>query len=162
MVRGVIFVHSSPAALCPHVEWALSTVLADRVTLVWTPQPAQPGTLRADLSWRAEPGTALRLAAALKAWSMLKFEITEETAAGSDGERVVHLPGRGIWRTKTAANGDVVLGEDQIRALVEQATSLEALRHGLAGALGADIDAELEPYRRAADGTPVTWLHQVG
>ena len=28
--------------------------------------------------------------------------------------------------------------------------------------VGADIDAELEPYRSAGDGSEVTWLHQVG
>ena len=28
--------------------------------------------------------------------------------------------------------------------------------------LGAHVDAELEPFRRAGEGTAVTWLHQVG
>ncbi|WP_275889208.1 DUF3145 family protein [Nakamurella flavida] len=35
-------------------------------------------------------------------------------------------------------------------------------RHALSGLLGTDIDAELEPYRRAGEGSVVTWLHQVG
>ena len=62
--RGVIYVHSTPAALCPHVEWALGAVLDVRVALEWTPQPAAPGTLRAELSWQGEPGTGSRLASA--------------------------------------------------------------------------------------------------
>ena len=37
--RGVVFVHSTPAALCPHIEWALGGVLrlrhADRITLLF-------------------------------------------------------------------------------------------------------------------------------
>ena len=36
-----------------------------------------------------------------------------------------------------------------------------ALRAGLHGLLGTAWDAELEPFRRAGDGAPVRWLHQV-
>jgi hypothetical protein len=35
------------------------------------------------------------------------------------------------------------------------------LRTGLNLILGAAWDAELEPFRRAGDGVPVRWLHQV-
>ncbi|WP_246233125.1 DUF3145 domain-containing protein [Nakamurella aerolata] len=162
MGRGVVYVHSAPAAICPHAEWALSSVLGDRVALHWTPQAAAPGQLRTDLSWTGAPGTGGQLANALKAWPMLRFEVTEEPSAGSDGERICHLPGRGIWRATTSANGDVMVGEDRIRALLEHGYGAEKLAHELQQLLGADIDAELEPYRRAGDGTQVTWLHQVG
>ena len=47
--RGVVYVHSAPPALCPHVEWAVGGVLDQRVTLDWTPQPASPGAVRAEL-----------------------------------------------------------------------------------------------------------------
>ena len=33
MTRGVVFVHSTPAALCPHIEWALESVLGADVNL---------------------------------------------------------------------------------------------------------------------------------
>ena len=46
--------------------------------------------------------------------------------------------------------------------MLAAATSLEGVRHELAELLGASVDAELEPYRRAGDGTVVTWLHHVG
>ena len=162
MTRGVVFVHSAPAAVCPHVEWAIAGVLGERASLKWTAQPALPGTLRAEVSWTGAPGTGGRLAKAIKAWPMVRFEITEEASPGNDGERLCHLPGRGVWRAVTSANGDIMLGEDQIRALLERATTLDGLRHAMSQALGADVDAELEPYRRAGEGTPVTWLHQVG
>ena len=58
--RGVVYVHSATSALCPHVEWALAGVLGMRVSLDWTPQPAEPGTWRAELSWTGEPGTSSR------------------------------------------------------------------------------------------------------
>lgn len=160
--QGVVFVHSAPAAICPHVEWAISGVLGDRVSLSWTAQPASPGLLRAEVSWRGDAGTAGRIASALRAWPMLRFEITEDASHGSDGERVCHVPGRGLWRSAISANGDVIIGEDKLRTLMATATSLDGLRHALSVAIGAEIDAELEPYRRAGEGTPVTWLHQVG
>lgn len=162
LTRGVIFVHSAPAAVCPHVEWAISGVVGDRVCLSWTPQPALPGTLRAEGAWKGHPGTANRVAAALRAWPMVRFEITEDASSGSDGERICHVPGRGLWRTAVSANGDVVLNEDQVRSILDRATSLDGLRHVMCAALGADVDRELEPFRRAGEGAPVTWLHQVG
>ena len=56
----------------------------------------------------------------------------------------------------------VVLGEDQLRSLLDSAANLEAIRHQLSDLLGAHVDADLEPFRRAGEGTAVTWLHQVG
>ncbi len=162
LAHGVVYVHSAPPAICPHVEWALSGVLGERVSLEWTEQSAAPGQLRASSVWSAAPGTAGRIAAALRKWHMLRFEVTEEATPGSDGERICYLPGRGIWRAAMSASGDALIGESQVAELARQATCLEELRATLATALGAEVDAELEPYRRAGDGTAITWLHQVG
>ncbi len=160
--RGVIYVHSAPAAICPHVEWAISGVLGTRVSLAWTAQPAAPGQLRADVAWTGDTGAGGKLAVALKNWPMLRFEITEEASPGVDGQRYCHVPGRGIWHATMSANGDVLVGEDQLRALAAKASSLDGLQHALAQAVGSDIDDELESFRRAGEGSPVTWLHQVG
>ncbi len=35
--RGVLYIHSAPRALCPHVEWAVAGVLGVRVSLDWIP-----------------------------------------------------------------------------------------------------------------------------
>ena len=56
--RGVVYIHATPTALCPHIEWAVGGVLGARVSLEWTAQPAAPGTVRAELSWQGEPGAA--------------------------------------------------------------------------------------------------------
>lgn len=42
VTSGVVYIHASPAAVCPHVEWALSSTLQAKANLVWTPQPALP------------------------------------------------------------------------------------------------------------------------
>ena len=160
--RGVIFVHSSPTAVCPHVEWAISGVLGTRVALEWTAQPAAPGLLRTECTWSGPAGSAGALAGALRAWPMLRFEVTEEPSPGVDGERFCHTPSLGLWRGRTSANGDIVVGEDQLRALATAARAGESFAHGVDELLGASWDAALEPYRRAGDGAPVTWLHRVG
>lgn len=160
--RGVVYIHSAPPAVCPHVEWAISTVLDTRVSLSWTAQDAAPGHLRATMAWSGRAGTAGRLASALRTWHMLRYEVTEEPSAGCDGERICYIPGRGLWRAAISANGDIVVGESQLHHLMAISTGLDDLRARLQGALGADIDAELEPYRRAGEGSEVTWLYQVG
>ena len=159
--RGVIFVHSSPTAVCPHVEWAISGVLGARVSLEWTAQPAAPGLLRAECTWSGPAGSAGALAGALRAWPMLRFEVTEEPSPGMDGERFCHTPSLGLWRGRTSANGDIVVGEDQLRALVV-GTPGGQVPGRIQELLGSAWDAALEPFRLAGDGAPVTWLHQVG
>jgi hypothetical protein len=61
-----------------------------------------------------------------------------------------------------SASGDVMVSESQLSELMRRATCLDDLRAKLAHALGAEVDAELEPYRRAGEGTAITWLHEVG
>lgn len=160
--RGVVFVHSSPPAVCPHAEWALSRALGVRVTLSWTGQDAAPGSLRAECAWAGPAGTGARVATALSAWPMLRFEVTEDPSAGNDGERILHVPGRGLHRAATSANGDLVVGEQQLRGLRTRCRTGEDWAHAVEELLAAAWDADLEPYRRAGDGAPVSWLHEVG
>jgi hypothetical protein len=159
--RGVIYLHCCPSALAPHVEWALAGVLGRPVRMEWTGQPVAPQHLRSEATWTGTIGMAARLAASLRAWPMLVFEITEEGTSASDGERLAYVPGRGFHRSMIAANGDVVVGEERLRGLLERATTTVDFEHGLAELLGSAWDAELEPYRIGGDGAPVTLLHQV-
>ncbi|MFR9729445.1 DUF3145 domain-containing protein [Saccharopolyspora sp. MS10] len=159
---GVVYVHSSPSAVCPHIEWAVAGALGTRIELRWTAQPAAPGQLRAELTWIAEPGTASRLVTVLRAWPMLRFEITEDPSPGVDGQRFCHVPGLGLWNARTSANGDVVVSEDQLRTLAANARGSDSFTHRVEQLLGAAWDAELELFRHAGDGAPVSWLHRVG
>lgn len=159
---GVVYVHSSPSAVCPHVEWAISGALGTRTELRWTAQPAAPGQLRTECAWSAEPGTGAQLVAALRAWPMLRFEVTEDPSPGVDGQRFCHVPGLGLWRASTSANGDIVVSEDQLRTLAANSDGPDSFGHHVDQLLGSDWDEALEPFRRAGDGAPVTWLHRVG
>ncbi len=117
---GVVYVHASPAAVCPHVEWALSSTLSARANLKWTPQPAMPGgQLRAVTNWIGPVGTGAQLANALRSWSVLRFEVTEDPSEGVDGHRWCHTPPQlGLWSGAMSANGDVIVGEQRLRTLM--------------------------------------------
>jgi hypothetical protein len=160
--RGVIYVHSSPLAVSSHVEWAIARVLGAPVRLEWTPQPVEPSARRAQCSWSGATGTGGELAAALRQWPMIRFEVTEEPSPGVDGERFMHVPGRGLFHGTIGASGDIQIGEDRLRSIMASARAPEALSHALDKALGTAWDAELEPYRYAGDGAPVTLLTRVG
>jgi hypothetical protein len=159
--RGVVYVHCAPSAIAPHVEWALGGVLGRAARLQWSSQPAAPQHLRAEASWTGPVGTAAKLAASLRAWPMLVFEITEDGTSASDGERLAYVPGRGFHRSMISASGDVVVGEERLRGLAARARSVEEFQHGLAELLGDSWDAELEPYRIGGHGAPVSVLPAV-
>ena len=160
--RGVLFVHSSPRALCPHVEWATENVLGVRVSLDWIDQPVAPGMLRAELSWQGEPGTGARLASALRGWAHLRYEVTEEASRGTDGSRWSHTPELGIHHGVTDRAGNLVLTEDHVRGCMERAAgNARALQRELGVALGEPWDEDLEIYRHAGEGVPMRWLHRV-
>lgn len=159
--RGVVYIHSCPPAVCPHAEWAMSGVLGSRVSVSWTDQPSAPGQLRAECVWSGRPGTGAELAAALRNWSMLRFEVTEDPSQGCDGERIAYVPGRGVFRTAISASGDIMVGESQLRELLAKAGSADSYQYAVHRLLGTDWDAELEPYRIAGDGAPVTWMHKL-
>ena len=159
--RGILYVHSAPSALCPHIEWAVGGVLGLAVSLDWTPQPAQSGTYRAELSWTGSAGSAAEIASALRGWSHLRFEITEEPTASSEGVRYSYTPELGVFHAVTGLHGDIMIPEDRIKAAVVKSalgdTVLEAEINKL---LGKPWDDELETFRHAGEGAPVRWLHQ--
>ena len=158
----MLFVHSTPPALCPHIEWAVGTALGQEVHLQWTAQAAAPTMVRSEFAWVGQVGSGARLASALRGWEHLRYEVTEEPTAGTDGGRWSHTPSLGIFHAQIDTAGNVVVPEDRIRAALEGAASLDTLREGLDLALGQAWDDELEPFRYAGAGAPVRWLNRVG
>jgi uncharacterized protein DUF3145 len=158
---GVVYVHSAPLAVVSHVEWAIARVLGAPVRLEWSPQPVDRTTRRAECTWVGRPGMGAEFAAALRAWPMLRFEVTEEPSPGCDGERFMHVPGRGLFRTAVGVSGELMISEGQLRTAMADARGGEQLAHALDALLGTAWDTELEPYRLAGEGAPATWLTQV-
>jgi hypothetical protein len=151
-------VHASPAAVCPHVEWALSSTLSAKANLKWTAQPARPGQLRAVPNWIGPVGTGAALANALRSWSVLHFEVTEDPSEGVDGHRWCHTPQLGLWNGVMSANGDVMVGEMRLRGLMN--AGADTLASDLDTVLGTAWDEALEPYRGLGDTGELTWLNR--
>ena len=143
--RGILHVHSCPPALCPHVTWAVARVLGAPVDLAWS-HAASPRLLRAECEWDGAVGTASRLASALKGWQPLRFEVVELASPGCDGRRYSYTGTLGLFSTPISTNGDVMVGEDQIRSTLNTGGDLRAALDQL---LGTAWDDELEDYRKA-------------
>jgi len=160
--RGVLYVHSAPRAVCPHVEWAAGRIMGHQVDLHWVTQSVAPGLWRAEFPWNGEQGSGARLASALRGWAQLRYEVTEEPSRGCDGGRWSHVPDLGLHHAVIDVHGNAVIGEDRIRVALDAGDPQE-MRRLLSLALGESWDAELEPFRMAPEGgAPVRWLHQVG
>lgn len=160
--RGVLYVHSAPSALCPHIEWAAGGVLGVPVNMDWTPQSAQPGTYRAELSWSGAAGSGAALASALRGWNHLRFEVTEEATSSTEGSRYSFTPDLGVFHAVTGLHGDIMIPEDRLKAaVVKSALGDTTLVLEVDKLLGKPWDDELETFRHAGEGAPVRWLHQV-
>lgn len=160
---GVLFVHSCPKALAPHVEWALARQIGRVVKLDWSPQPLMPQMVRAEAIWRGPAGTAAEVASSLFGWQQLRFEIAEDPTAATNGGRWMHTPSLGIFHMQTDAAGNGVLTENAVRAAIIGAEGdAEALTRELRLALGEAWDEELEAFRQAEEGDAVVVpLHRV-
>jgi hypothetical protein len=160
--RGVIFIHSCPRAVSPHLEWALARVFGTQVAIDWAEQPVAPGTVRAELIWGGPQGTGARIASALHAFRQVRHEVTEDPSPGREGERFSSTPSLGLFRATIGMHGDVMVPEDRLRtAIVQSALTGESLADEISRLIGAPWDEELEAFRCAHEGSTVRVLHQV-
>jgi hypothetical protein len=160
--RGVLFVHSAPAALCPHIEWAVGGLFGVPVRLDWTMQPIERSAYRSEYSWSGPVGMGGRLASALTSCKRLRYEVTEDPTATTQGERYAYTPTLGVFYAVTGMHGDILIPEDRIRhAMLSANSGGPGLGDALDDLLGKPWDDELEPFRYAGEDAPVRWLHQV-
>ena len=161
--RGVLYVHSAPRALCPHIEWAAGRALERAVNFDWAVQPVLKGAQRTEFYWEGPRGTGAKLASALRGWEHLRYEVTEDAGLGTDGGRWMHTPDLGIFFAQTDTVGNVVIPEDRVRYAMEVAgANAVELHRELRLALGQAWDDELEAFRHAGQDSAVVWLHKVG
>jgi len=86
----------------------------------------------------------------------LRFEVTEDPSPGVDGHRWCHTPQLGLWSGPMSANGDVMVGEMRLRALMAEGP--DVLFSELDTVLGTAWDEALEPFRDGGEGAEVSWL----
>lgn len=161
--RGTIIIHAAPAALCPHIEWAIGRALEVAGRLDWDDQPAMPGRRRAECAWQGAPGTGAAITSALAGWDDVAFEVTEDASDGNDAGRWMRTSRLGIAYAPTDNAGNILVSEDRIRFAIETSGhDIEQLRCELRTALCEAWDEELEPLRHASDTAKVVRLHKAG
>jgi hypothetical protein len=144
-VTGFLTIHSAPAALRPHIEWGLQSLLGTWVTLDWKPQPKAAGTYRTTIEFRDRAGTAAKVATALKAWHYLRFEVREESEVG--GEFFRFTPDLGIHRSVIDGMGTILVSEQLIMQALGKGFDEESLREEFERLLGNSWELALEPFR---------------
>jgi hypothetical protein len=162
VARGVLFVHSCPRAVSPHLEWALAKVFGSDLSIDWADQPIAPNQVRAEIIWSGEPGTGARIASALLAFSGIRYEVTEESRLDAEGERFAATPALGLFRGSIGLHGDVMVHEERLRSLMSQpGLGTHDVMSELGRLIGRPWDDELEAFRIAHEGSTVRVLHQV-
>ena len=160
-VSGWIEIFAAPKAMLPHVEWSLERALDCKLQITWSAQPLTPGSFQTRLRFSAPSGRAGEIATALAGWNYLRFDVCEMGGRDSDGARYLGTPSLGLHHATVGKNGDVLISENQIGAILES-----CYKRGLdfeeefAKALGVEWEAELAPYREGQES--MRWLHATG
>jgi hypothetical protein len=140
----------------------LASVFGTQVHIDWADQPISPGAVRAEIIWTAAAGTGARLASALRAFTQVRYEVTEDGVPGREGERFAATPSLGLFRATIGPFGDVMVHEERLRtALARAQTSGTSMVDEISRLIGTPWDDELEPFRSAHDGSTVRLMHQV-
>ena len=145
VVRGALTIHSAPSALRDHIDWALADLLGSNVRCDWSSQMLKAGTFKCTLTWRDRKGVAAAVASALRSWHYIYFEVHEDTNDG--GELFRFTPELGIHRAVTDLTGAVLVGQNQINAVLAESFDEESIRAGLALIIGNEWENELERFR---------------
>lgn len=142
---GHLVIHSAPAALRTHIEWALQNYLGSSAQVQWLVQPHSAGTYRTTVHYQNLSGVAAHLAATLRGWHYLRFEITETD--GTSGEIFRYTPDLGMHRATIDGAGSVQVDENRIIHAMSSSFDEESLREALHKVLGTQWDEELEVFR---------------
>nr|WP_120492334.1 DUF3145 family protein [Corynebacterium lactis] len=154
---GVLWIHSMPGPLQPHVSWALARLAMPDGTKpgrdIWRAQ-GTGGPLCAEVPFVADAEQISTLAGDLSRWPHLYFEIAQDPAVADsgvavDGMRYCHTPELGTFAGQTDAAGNIVVNEDALRALIARGGDLT---ESLDAAIGGPWDRALEPLRMLTAG----------
>jgi len=145
---GDLRIYSAPKALLRHIQWSLNAIFDEKIKMEWVAQPLAAGTFACEVQWRSNKEYASKIAATLKSWHFIRFEVREFPTEGGEGVLYRCTPELGLHQAVTASTGDVMIHENRIMTILSNSKGFETLREGLHEALGIAWDGELECYRR--------------
>lgn len=147
--HGHLTIHVAPKSVLKNLEWSLAEVLKAPVTIGWQSQPLATASYRGEISWSGCVGTAARLAATLRGWHYLVFEVHEAARNGSDGSLFLFTPELGLFSGTVGPHGDLMINEHQLRKLLTENLRPVAIIDAIESFLGREWDEVIDVYRRA-------------
>jgi hypothetical protein len=149
--QGMVFIHSAPRALLPHLEWTIGRILGGPISPRWI--PIGPALFRTEFHWQGDTFTGAELTAELMGWKSLRFEVT------ADGYRWSFTPKLGLFHSETDEAGNLLVNEFRMKAALQIAGSNAIeLQRQMRLLIGQPWDDELEAYRQQGADAPIIWL----
>ena len=151
MSEGLVLIHRAPVALLNHVEWTISGITGNPTKISWSKKDSSDSIFRGSFAIDGTLNDCATLASAFMNLKQLSFEVIHQSALS--GARWSFTPSLGMFHCATDEAGNLVVGENQLRASIEKAGSnILRLQAELRRLLGQAWDDELEPYRELIGG----------
>jgi hypothetical protein len=151
MSEGLVLIHRAPSSLLTHVEWTISGISGNPTKINWTKDESSDSVFRGSVAVDCGLTDGATLASAFMNLKQLSFEVIHQSALA--GARWSFTPSLGMFHCATDEAGNLVVGENQLRASIEKAGSnILKLQAELRKLLGQAWDDELEPYRELIGG----------
>lgn len=162
MRRGQIVltlaIHACPRGLVAQIDALLASLSG---TSSWLEQNLIPDNLSAFFSFKLTEDEAAELASNLYALGPIYFEMNQRI--GRTGVLFMGVPGLGVFRGELNESGSIMLSEDRINQMVDNAAGnhREFMRL-LRVSLGQSWDDIMEPFRGAKFSNNVVLLTKAG
>jgi hypothetical protein len=151
MSEGLVLIHRAPVALLTHVEWTISGISGNPSKINWIKDELSDSVFRGSVAVDCGLKDGATLASAFMNLKQLSFEVIYQSALL--GARWSFTPSLGMFHCTADEAGNLVVGENQLRASIERAGSnILKLQAELRKLLGQAWDDELEPYRELIGG----------
>ncbi len=151
MSEGLVLVHRAPSSLLTHVEWTISGITGNPTKINWSKDDSINSGFRGSVVIDCSLNDCATLASAFMNLKQLSFEVIHQSELS--GARWSFTPSLGMFHCASDEAGNLVVGENQLRASIEKAGSnILKLQAELRKLLGQAWDDELEPYRELIGG----------
>jgi hypothetical protein len=151
MSEVLVLIHRAPSSLLTHVEWTISGISGNPTKINWIKDESSDSVFRGSVAVDCGLNDGATLASAFMNLKQLGFEVIHQSELA--GARWSFTPSLGMFHCATDEAGNLVVGENQLRASIEKAGSnILKLQAELRKLLGQAWDDELEPYRELIGG----------
>jgi len=161
MSKGLVttlVIYSCPLASKAEIESKLKELSLE---LNWSNQSLVIGTSFAEGSFRCSQVYLDEIASKLSQAGNLHFELVQHTK--HSGVIYMYVPGLGLYRGELNASGSLVVAEDKLQTLLDQAAgNHREFTRLLRLCLGQSWDDILEPFRAAKYSDNVLLLNRAG